>query len=388
MAYRNLPAGLQDLLPRECRMLAVVKERLAKKFDLCGFQQVLSGALEYYDTFSQISNPIAQERMFKLTDSDGKLLVLRPDVTLAISRIAATKLQSPRARLCYFADKYDAENGGGISSREIYQAGVECLGEEGALSDAQAIAFAVECVRETGIRGFIVDIGHVGYFKGLLEECGLSEEEAERVRRCINAKDGWNAERALRKAGAGEKTVNAVLALPALFGGAEVLDKAQSLTENACARQAVAHLKRVNDILVRMGYEKEISYDLGTVKRLSYYSGVVFSGLVKELGAPVFSGGRYDRLADDFGKHIPAVGFAIGLKRVLIALERQGSLPEEPLLDGVIFCEEGAEEIGYSAFMQMTGEGKRVRFCSEYGAQAQEGCAARYLATKKGLKKL
>ena len=211
---------------------------------------------------------------------------------------------------------------------------------------------------------------------------------AVRFRRCFNDKDGWNSENAFRKAGAGEKTVNAVWALPALFGGAEVLDKAQSLTENACARQAVAHLKRVNDILVRMGYEKEISYDLGTVKRLSYYSGVVFSGLVKELGAPVFSGGRYDRLADDFGKHIPAVGFAIGLKRVLIALERQGSLPEEPLLDGVIFCEEGAEEIGYSAFLQMTGEGKRVRFCSEYGAQAQEGCAARYLATKKGLKKL
>lgn len=389
MTYRNLPTGVQDLLPRECRILSDMKERLAKKFDLCGYQPVLSAALEYYDTYSQISNPIAQERMFKLTDKDGKLLVLRPDLTLAISRIAATKLQSSRARLCYFADKYDLENGGGISSREIYQAGVECLGEAGALSDAQAIAFAIECVRETGVKGFIMDIGHVGYFKGLLEDCGLTDEESETVRRCINAKDGWTAERTLREKGASEKTVNAVLALPALFGGAEVLEKAQSLTENPRAREAVSHLKKVNEILVRMGYEGVISYDLGTVKRLSYYSGIVFSGLVKELGAPVLSGGRYDYLADDFGKHIPAVGFAIGLKRALIALERQGNLPPEPLLDGVIFCEEGAEEIGYAAFLKMTGEGKRVRFCSEYGGgEDGEGNTARYLATKKGLKRL
>lgn len=389
MAYRNLPAGVQDLLPRECYILSEVKDRLWKKFKLCGYEPVLSATLEYYDTYSEISNRIAQERMFKLTDTDGKLLVLRPDLTLAISRIAATKLQRSASRLCYFADKWDLQNGGGISSREVYQAGVECLGEEGAFSDAQAIAFAVECVKETGVRNFIVDIGHVGYFKGLLEECGLSEADAETVRSCINAKDGWNAERTLRKAGASEKTVNAVLALPALFGGAEVLEKAQSLTENPRARAAVAHLKEVHAILSRMGYGDVISYDLGTVKRLSYYSGIVFSGLVKELGAPVFSGGRYDHLADDFGKHIPAVGFAIGLKRVLIALERQGNLPPEPILDGIIYCEEGAEGIGYSAFLKMTAEGKRIRFCAEYGVQTDGNeKTERYLATKKGLKKL
>lgn len=78
-----------------------------------------------------------------------------------------------------------------------------------------------------------------------------------------------------------------------------------------------------------MGYEGYISYDLGMIKPLSYYSGILFSGLVKDLGAPVLSGGRYDNLADAFGKHMPAVGFAMGLKRILVALERQGSLPEE-----------------------------------------------------------
>ena len=387
MVFRKLPTGVQDILPEECRILTALRDKLSKKFRLCGFEPVLSGALEYYDTYSDIVNKIPQERMFKLTDTDGKLLVLRPDVTLAISRIAATKLADPHTRLCYFADKWDMQEAGGMTSREIYQAGVECLGEEGAFSDAQAIAFSIECMRETGIDGLIVDIGHVGYFKGILEECGLTDAQSEEVRELINAKDGYNAERILRKAGAKEKTLNTVLAMPTLFGGAEVLARAEALTENPRALSAIAYLKKVYSLLVEMGYEDCICFDLGTVKRLSYYSGIVFSGLVKELGAPLLSGGRYDNLADDFGKHIPAVGFAIGLKRVLVALERQGKLPEKQMLDAVVYCEEGGEGVAYAHFSKLTGEGKSVRLCASYGVE-EEVAAERYLATKEGVKRI
>ncbi len=392
MIYRKLPTGVQDVLPNECEVLFSLRERLQNKFALAGFRPVLSGGLEYYDTYSQISNAIEQDKMFKLTDTDGKLLVLRPDVTLAIARIAATKLSEPSARLCYVADKWELQSGGGISSREIYQAGVECLGEEGALSDAQAIAFAIECMKETGLTGFIVDIGHVGYFKGLLEECGLSDEDAEAVRRFVNAKDALNAERILRKAGVKENTLNTVLALPTLFGGADVLDRAEGLTENVHARAAIAHLKQVHAILVRMGYEDCLCFDLGTVKKLSYYSGIVFSGLVKELGSSVLSGGRYDDLADDFGKHIPAVGFAIGLKRVMIALERQKNLPKSQSVEAVIFSEEGAEGVAYAEYQKQTAEGKRVSFRPSYSeeegkAWREKGCTV-LLAKKSGVERV
>lgn len=390
MTYRRLPAGVQDVLPRECRILDGIKQKLAQKFDRSGFQPVLSAALEYYDTYSQILNTVPQEHLFKLSDTDGKLLVLRPDMTLAISRIAATKLKESNARLCYFANKWDLQNPGGISGREIYQAGVECLGEEGAFSDAQAIAFAVECLKETGLTDFIIDIGHVGYFKGVLEECGLSQNDAEEVRAYVNAKDGLNAERVLKKAGAGKDALNTVLALPSLFGGAEVLDKAGSLTENARARAAIAHLKQVDSLLVGMGYEKYICFDLGTVKRLSYYSGIVFSALVKELGAPVLSGGRYDNLADDFGRHIPAVGFAMGLKRILIALERRGTLPaEEPT--AVVVCEEGAEREGYAYFQRLTAGGERARLsaaCGKTAALQEQRNGTVYYVTKSGVERL
>ncbi len=388
MTFRKLPAGVQDILPSECRILNEIRGKLSALFEANGYEPVLSAAVDYYDTYSQIRSGLPEERMFKFTDGDGKLLVLRPDATLSISRIAATKLERETARLYYFANKWDAQNAGGLKSREIIQAGVERLGESGAFSDAQTIAFAIDCARAAGIEDPIVEIGHVGYFKGILEACGAAQ--AEEVRACINAKDGLNAERVLREAGAGSATLDAVRTLPTLFGGTEVFDRAERLTESEEAREAVAHLKEVGRILAEMGYEDNICFDLGTVKRLSYYSGVVFSGFVKELGVPVLSGGRYDTLADDFGKHIPAVGFAMGLKRVLVALERQGNLPASPASDVAVGCEQGAERGAYALCRRLTAEGNRVTLLAEYGAAALAAAAARekYFVTKEGVRKV
>lgn len=390
MSLKKLPTGVQDILPRECRALNGVRERLTHAFEAHGYEPVLSAAVEYYDTYAGIRNALPQERMFKFTDSDGRLLVLRPDATLSISRIAATKLAAPKARLYYFLDKWDAQNAGGVKSREIIQAGVERLGEEGAFSDAQTIAFAIDCMREAGLSDCIADVGHVGYMKGVLEECGLSDAQAEEVRACLNAKDGLNAERLLRSAGAREETLAAVRALPTLFGGAEVFGRAEKLTQSARAQAAIAHLKQVHRILADMGYEQSICFDFGTGKSLSYYSGIVFSGLVKEVGAPVLSGGRYDSLADDFGKHIPAVGFAIGLKRVLMALERQGKFPAERTPDAAVACEEGAEGAADALCRRLIASGKRVTLAAEYGEGALSDSAAleKYYVAKEGVRRI
>ena len=390
MTYRKLPTGVQDILPRECRALQEVRGRLTRAFDARGYEPVVSAAVEYYDTYSNIRNALPQERMFKFTDQDGKLLVLRPDATLSICRIAATKLPAQPVRLSYFLDKWDAQNAGGVKSREIIQAGVERFGEEGAFSDAQTIAFAADCMREAGLEHGIVDIGHVGYMKGILEGGGLTDAQAEEVRACINAKDAFNAERVLREAGADGHTLAAVRALPTLFGGAEVFDRAEALTAHVRARSAVAHLREVYRILTEMGYEQDICFDLGAGESLSYYSGIVFSGLVREVGAPVLSGGRYDGLADDFGRHIPAVGFAIGLKRVLVALERQGRLPEEETADAAVACEAGCEGQADALCKRLIAEGKRTVLAAEYGEGALAALSARekYLVSAEGVRRI
>ena len=359
MNYYKLPAGVQDVLPEEYYNLSLLSRRLEEKFRLAGCRFVQSSALEYYDTFAEIRNRIPQRTMFKMTDGDGALLVLRPDMTLAVSRIAATKLKDEKARLAYIGEIWNnSEATGNLSQREILQAGVEFLGEEGAFSDARIIAFAVECMQAAGLSDFTVDVGHVGFFKGLLSGAGLSESLTERIRVAINAKDSIGATMLLKESGVGGRAAEAVQALPSLFGAEEVFARAEKLTDDPTALAAIAHLRKVHRLLKRFGCENYVSFDLGAVKSLSYYSGIVFTGLTKALGAAVLSGGRYDRLADDFGKHIPAVGFAMGLKRILIALERDGKVCTPPPPYAVIVAGPGAEAEAYAEYLRLTADGK------------------------------
>ncbi len=318
MQHFKLPAGVRDVLPDLSGALDEAEALLRKKFAAAGFRSVRAAGLEYYDTLTKIGSAVDQAQMFKMTDKDGNLIVLRPDMTLACARIAATKLGGARERLCYFSDIYDF-SASGNADREVAQAGVELFGEEGAEADAYAIAFAADCLKALGLHDFIIDIGHVGFYKGLLEESGLSAAEAEELRGYINAKDMVSTEMALRRTGAPARVQQAILALPSLFGGAEVLDEAERLTDNPLARASLDHLRAVYARLKESGAEKYVSFDLGTVKSLAYYSGIVFTGLAEGVGAPVLSGGRYDGLCAQFGRDLPAVGFAIGMMRALQA---------------------------------------------------------------------
>ena len=178
MQHFKLPAGVRDVLPDLSGALDEAEALLRKKFAAAGFRSVRAAGLEYYDTLTKIGSAVDQAQMFKMTDKDGNLIVLRPDMTLACARIAATKLGGTRERLCYFSDIYDF-SASGNADREVAQAGVELFGEEGAEADAYAIAFAADCLKALGLHDFIIDIGHVGFYKGLLEESGLSAAEAD-----------------------------------------------------------------------------------------------------------------------------------------------------------------------------------------------------------------
>ena len=289
-------------------------------------------------------------------------------------------LQSLHRKL--FSDIYDF-SAGGNSEREVAQAGVEIFGEEGAFSDAYAVAFAAECLKEIGLQDFIIDIGHVGFYKGLLEGSGLSEAASEEIRGYINAKDAVNTEIALKNHGASERAQAAILALPSLFGDVSVLDAAARLTDNPLALGALAHLKKVYAYLTEMGAEKYVSFDLGTVKSLAYYSGMVFTGLAEGVGAPVLSGGRYDGLCAQFGKNLAAVGFAVGLGRVLRALNGA----EAPVPCTAVVCMAGGEKAGYAFYKKLLAEGRRCDLFAGENAAMPQGYAEIYAATEKGVKK-
>lgn len=328
---KQLPDGVQDYMPRECAIKRGLEEKLRQELKANGFKEVETPAFEYFDVFSKGIGAYMQEKMIKFFDLKGRILSLRPDITVPIARMVGTQDMAAGAplRLFYIQDAYSA-GGYTIAQRGEYtQAGAEYIGRAGSGADAEMIALAIRMMLVSGVRDFKLDIGQVGYFKGIVEDMGLSDDNMEAIRSLVDSKNSIELEFTLDNLGISGDTKERIMALPGLFGGAEVIAEAERLVSNETSLKALANLSEVYDALCKMGYSKYITLDLGMLHKLGYYSGVVFRGLTSELGFPVLSGGRYDTLLGEFGEPAPAIGFAMGIKRILITLERQGRLDEQ-----------------------------------------------------------
>ena len=328
---KQLPDGVQDYMPRECAIKRGLEEKLRQELKANGFKEVETPSFEYFDVFSKGIGAYMQEKMIKFFDLKGRILSLRPDITVPIARMVGTQDMAAGAplRLFYIQDAYSA-GGYTIAQRGEYtQAGAEYIGRAGSGADAEMIAMAIRMMLVSGVRDFKLDIGQVGYFKGIVEDMGLSDDNMEAIRSLVDSKNSIELEFTLDNLGISGDTKERIMALPGLFGGAEVIAEAERLVSNETSLKALANLSEVYDALCKMGYSKYITLDLGMLHKLGYYSGVVFRGLTSELGFPVLSGGRYDTLLGEFGEPAPAIGFAMGIKRILITLERQGRLDEQ-----------------------------------------------------------
>jgi len=351
MSYKKslLPIGVQDYLPDECYIKSEIEQRIANTLQSSGYQKIEPPTFEYIDTYNYDNNNISRlEQVFKLMDFDGRVLALRADPTLQIARIAATKLPQGVHRLFYILNSYEFSNVQTQTSRtrEFAQAGVELIGVKGSLADAEVLAMAIECLIACGLDNFKIDIGQVDYFLGIMTSCGLDQATIEKVRERINNKDLAGVKAILQAKDLPEEVSRNILTISNLFGGVEVLERAQAISNNPKSDNAIKNIQEIFEYLNAYGYSEYISIDLGMLPHLSYYSGIIFRGMTDSVGAAILEGGRYDNLSAYFGADNPSVGFAIGIKRLMTAIEKtKGFLPPKPsdyaymVLDG---CEEQA----------------------------------------------
>jgi ATP phosphoribosyltransferase regulatory subunit len=206
--------------------------------------------------------------------------------------------------------------------------GLEHLGGDALAADVEVLALAVECLEALGVRGFILALGHVGVFTGLAAAAGISGATQSAVRDRVESKDAAGVAEALRQAGASGKAAESLVGLATLAGGTAILDEARRIsTPSTVALSAVANLEGVVRALGEAGLGDRFALDLGEVRGLDYYTGLVFRALAPGLGFEVGSGGRYDGLLARFGRPLPAVGFMLGLDRLDLLLQRQGVSP-------------------------------------------------------------
>ena len=340
-----LPKGVRDFLPLKAAKVEYLQAQLRQVMEDWGFRPLIPPQLEFYDQLEKGLGGDLHARAFRFEDrQSGRLLAVPPDITPQIARIAATRMRELPLplRLCYSGRVLrHAEQQAG-KDREIYQAGVELIGLGNPEADAEMIAMAIECLRRSGASEFSLDIGQVEFFRGVMDGLSLPPALARRVTGAISRKDSTELKALLDEGGVAEASRAEVLALPRLFGGREVLERAAKLVTNPRSRKALDNLTEVVDLLEQHGVAEHVTLDLGELRGLDYHTGITFQGFLAGHGQAVCSGGRYDGLMASYGYPAPATGFTFDLLSLLFALEQTLSDRVVPQTDLLVFAEPGA----------------------------------------------
>lgn len=363
---KQLPSGVEDILPQECYLKRNIEADLRRTFAGAGYDEVSTPSYEYYDVFSSGAGSYLQEKVIKFFDASGAILALRPDLTIPIARMAASKLMEDDApkRLFYLENSFRAEEPAVGRSSEFFQAGIELIGDASIGADAEVAAVAVEALLASGLSDFKIELGQVAFFKGLIAEYALSDALIDEIRHQIDCKNEYELARLMEAAGVDNTLKKNLTELMQLFGGEETFDKAKSMAASPACIAAAENLHAVYRLLCDFGLSDYITIDFGILQDLSYYTGMVFRGITEKMGFPILTGGRYDHLLFDFGKDAPATGFALYLKRLMIALERQGKLSGFYTTDSAVSCDALSAAAAYAFVKERRKAGERVLFCA------------------------
>ena len=338
------PEGTKDLLFGECVIRRNIENTLMELFKSRGYSEIITPGLEFFDVFNLNSRYFPQVNLYKLTDSKGRLIVMRPDTTMPIARVVATRLREADLplKLCYDQPVYRTEPALKGRSDEIVQAGIELIGSQQKMADLEVISTAVDSLKAFNME-FSIELGHIGIFKELVSRLEATAKEKESIRKLIESKNFPALNDFLDTFGTSSITT-ALKKLPALFGGEEVFDKAEELMPDDNIKRLLDELKAIySDISAICGEEASITVDLGMVNKTDYYTGFIIKGYLQGHGEEVLSGGRYDKLISEFGYDVPAVGFAVNVNGIEKAIEKNGVYPAEKQIDALVYAEDGFE---------------------------------------------
>jgi len=321
----HTPEGVRDIYNGECEQKQYLQAKIRNIFHNYKYQDIETPTFEFFEVFSREVGTTPSNELYKFFDRDGNTLVLRPDFTPSIARAAATYFldDDKPIRLCYQGNTFTNNTEYQGRLKESTQMGVEYIGDDSIKADAEMLIMTISILKEAGLKEFQISVGQVQFFKALVAQAQMSEETILDLRKLISNKNYFGVEGLIRKEALSEELTNVFLNLPQMFGGVEILDKADKLTSNKVALEAVERLKCIYEILCEKDVANYISFDFGMLSRYNYYTGIIFNGVTYGSGEPLVKGGRYNSLMQHFGKASPAIGFGLNIDSLLNALGRQ-----------------------------------------------------------------
>lgn len=310
-----IPSGTRDVLPDETRELRVITDALRGVFERYGYGEVYTPALEYESVLSRADMADARPS-YRVFDESGAVLALRSDMTVPIARLLATRYAqaTPPLRFCYLAHCYRGVRPQRGQPREMLQAGIELIGSPAPQGTAEVLTVLCACLDAVGLEGYKIGLGDASLFGALMQSLGVAREDREALLPTLAQRDFVALQERLSQLSLPSDVRDLLLEVPQRRGGPEVLSGAASPVS-----EALAGMRAVYELLAPEVAERVI-FDLGLVRSIGYYTGAIFEVYDPALGAPIGGGGRYDELLGRFGRSLPAVGFAIGVERLHIAL--------------------------------------------------------------------
>ncbi len=293
-----------------------------------GYLPYRMSKFEPYDLYARNKSFLVSEDILTFTDTDGRLMALKPDVTLSIvknAQPAAGGLEK-----VYYHENVYRTTSAGLGFREIMQTGLECIGSLNLAAMGEVLALAAESLRLLG-GGYLLDLGHTGLISGLLEQV---PEEGLRTRLLteLGRKNTPAIEQLCAQAGAEQGLTGRLCSLARLYGPPEeVLPRLEELAEGDWARDALAELAGLCRVMEALGLLEGLRLDFSIANDMRYYNGIIFRGYLPGLASGILAGGRYDNLLRRMGTTGQAIGFAVYLDQ-LERLDGNGGADVDVLL--------------------------------------------------------
>lgn len=350
------PLGMRDTLPELYERKHQLRSLMEAAIKRWGYSFIETPTLEYYETVGAAS-AILDQQLFKLLDREGHTLVLRPDMTAPIARVAASKLlkEDLPLRIAYSANVFRAQQREGGRPAEFEQIGVEFINDETVSSDAEVIALMVSSLKEAGLDDFRISIGHIAFVRELFLQILGNEERANALQRFLYEKNYVGYRDHVNTLPLSSIDKQRLLDFLDLRGGGEVVGKALDLIENGKGKQAILQLKELWDVITDYGEQDKVKFDLTLVSHMSYYTGILFEVYAGRVGFAIGNGGRYG-LLEKFGKSASATGFAIRLDWLIEAL---GEATSEVPVHCILFSQERRKE-AFQLAKKMHSDGTRT----------------------------
>lgn len=315
-----LPEGIDEVMPEQAAQVEILRRQLIDRMQSWGYKLVFPPLVEYLDSLLTGTAKTLDIQTFKLTDQlSGRLMGIRADITPQVARIAAHTLRHEDAvqRLCYIGNVLQTLPQSQGSSRNPIQVGAEIYGHSGPESDLEIIQLMVEMLNITGFDSdLLLDIGHVGIYRGLAQQAGLTAEQEQALFEALQRKAAAEISDLLTSFELEESHHTMLSELAELNGDRSVLERANKVFADAddSVKQALSTLQTVSTLLAERLPTISLNFDLAELRGYHYHTGLVFSAYQSGQAQALAMGGRYDDIGEDFGHAQPATGFSLDLK--------------------------------------------------------------------------